>query len=145
MGLMRRWLVLGDLLVLKLCAAIAHLRMFTCMLAHLEKAARRERSSACWLSACFGLLEAVNRLRSSAKPAELEVSYEVVTPTLASWRKRNSELMNRQKIRGDSTAPCFTPLLSGMGAVVPASLVEWKVEPARRSAMSTQVCAFRTC
>ena len=53
---------------------MAHLRMLTCMLAHLENAASRASSSACWLSASFGLWDAVNRLRSSAKPAELDVS-----------------------------------------------------------------------
>ena len=109
---------------LKSYADIAHFLMFTCMFAHCENASRRCRSLVCWLSACLGLSAAVNSDRSSANPAELDVSYVVVIPTPVSCRNLRRELMNRQKMRGDSTAPCFTPRLRGMGAVVPTSLEE---------------------
>ena len=43
--------------------------------------------------------------------------------------------MNKQKMRGDSTAPCFTPLLRGMLAVVPWLFVDQNSEPRSMSAM----------
>ena len=52
---------------------------------------------------------------------------------MVSWRYQSRELINKQKMGGDSTTPCFTPLLRGTGTVVPTLLEEWKCELERRS------------
>ena len=57
------------------------------------------------------------------------------TPESARWLRRASA--KRQKINGDSMAPCLTPLVSLMFAVVPRLLTDLKVEPLSRSAMTS--------
>ena len=74
--------MLGDLLVWKLWADIAHLDMLTCMLAQEANSCRRVRRTWCCPSATLGLVEEVKSARSSANPQQLDVSYVVVIPTL---------------------------------------------------------------